>query len=58
IQGDYIFCKKKKSIHIIGTNKELGEVKAFMALAKEERAPISKAEARNGEWDQISMEKS
>ncbi|GJV56911.1 hypothetical protein Tco_1457916 [Tanacetum coccineum] len=35
--------------------EELVEVKSFMALAEEERAPISKDEARNGEWVQISM---
>ncbi|GJU30880.1 hypothetical protein Tco_1174469 [Tanacetum coccineum] len=41
----------------VSSDEELVEVKAFMALAKEERTSITKDEARNGKWVQISMEK-
>nr|GEX73567.1 hypothetical protein [Tanacetum cinerariifolium] len=34
--------------------EEVVEVKAFMALGEEELAPMSKDEARNDEWVQIS----
>nr|GEU72420.1 retrovirus-related Pol polyprotein from transposon TNT 1-94 [Tanacetum cinerariifolium] len=37
--------------------KKVPEVKALMALAGEERVPISKESVRNGEWIKISMKK-
>ncbi|GJX37471.1 hypothetical protein Tco_0250774 [Tanacetum coccineum] len=38
-------------------DNEVMEVKALMALAKEERVSVSKECARNGEWVQISIRK-
>ncbi|GKD83541.1 hypothetical protein Tco_1350380, partial [Tanacetum coccineum] len=38
-------------------DNEVTEVKALMALANEERVPVSKESASNGEWVKISIQK-